>query len=203
VPHARPFDFEHGDAQRITEFLSTEVQYDCVHSSNCSEHMNDVRRPLSQWWSLVKPNGHLIIVVPDEDLYEQGIWPSIFNPDHKATFRFGKHSTWSPVSYDLKTVLQKLPCADIVDIRVQDEGYNHELNRNHITPFGRLLIQFRRARKAGLSGSIRSQTSSELNRWVGKMEYALETIEYRFGAPINQTLKDARAQIQAVVRKRS
>jgi hypothetical protein len=55
---------------------------------------------LSQWWSLVKPGGYLIVVVPHEDLYEQGIWPSRFNSDHKATFQLGAVSKFSPVLLD-------------------------------------------------------------------------------------------------------
>ena len=202
VAHAQPFDLSNGDAQRITEFLPAKIQYDCVHSSHCLEHMKDVRAALAQWWSLVKPNGHLIIVVPDEDLYEQGIWPSIFNSDHKASFRLGKQLTWSPVSYDLKAIIEELPGAEIVDICVQDKGYSHELKLRRMTPLGRLFVLFRRARKVGFRKGMGRQTSSKFDRWVGELEYALEKIEYRFGAPMDQTLKDALAQIQAVVRKR-
>ena len=49
--------------------------------------MRDVPQALEQWWQLVKPGGAMVIVVPDEDLYEQGAWPSLFNRDHSATFR--------------------------------------------------------------------------------------------------------------------
>src|SRR4051794_20067410 len=75
VPHAKPFDFEHGDANRILDFLAPE-SFDCVHSSHCLEHMREPPVALAQWWALVRPSGYLIIVVPDEDLYEQGVWPS-------------------------------------------------------------------------------------------------------------------------------
>ena len=34
--------------------------------------MRDVPGALAQWWSLVRPEGHLIMAVPHEDLYEQG-----------------------------------------------------------------------------------------------------------------------------------
>ncbi len=165
--------------------------------------MEDVHAALAQWWSLVKPNGHLIVVVPDEDLYEQGIWPSVFNSDHKASFRLGNQLSWSPVSYDLQTILEELPGAEIVDICVQDQGYDYELKPREMTKLGRLLILFRRARKAAFKSRRKIQTSSKFDRWVGTMEYNIEKIEYRFGAPIDQTLKDALAQIQAVVRKRS
>jgi hypothetical protein len=43
--------------------------------------------------------------VPDEDLYEQGIWPSEFNVDHKHTFTICKARSWSPVSINLTDLL--------------------------------------------------------------------------------------------------
>src|SRR5262245_895099 len=81
VTHAEPFDSEHGDANRVLDYLQPE-QYDCVHSSHCLEHMAHPEQALRDWWALVKPGGYLVLVVPHEDLYEQGVWPSRFNPDH-------------------------------------------------------------------------------------------------------------------------
>jgi len=56
VPHARPFDVEHGNAERILDFLPPE-SFDTVNSSHCLEHMCDVPRALADWWSLVRPGG--------------------------------------------------------------------------------------------------------------------------------------------------
>ena len=53
--------------------------------------MRDPRSAIAQWWGLVKPGGVLFVIVPDEDLYEQGFWPSRFNCDHKWTFTIAKH----------------------------------------------------------------------------------------------------------------
>ena len=83
VSWAEPFDKTEGDASAILSFRPPET-YDCVHSSHCLEHMENVPNALGQWWKLVKPGGHIIIVVPDEDLYEQGNFPSLFNQDHKV-----------------------------------------------------------------------------------------------------------------------
>ena len=47
-------------------------------------------RTVKEWFSLVKQNGLLIIIVPDEDLYEQGVFPSRYNNDHKWTFIINK-----------------------------------------------------------------------------------------------------------------
>ena len=76
---AERFDIEDGDANFITSYRK-KASYDTVHSSHCLEHMFDPKSALKEWWELVKPNGYMIIVVPDENLYEQGIWPAISIP---------------------------------------------------------------------------------------------------------------------------
>src|SRR6185437_7927510 len=128
VPHAEAFDLQHGDAQRIASQRPIGA-YDAVHSSHCLEHMRDVPAALEQWWSLVRPGGYLVLVVPDEDLYEQGAWPSLFNTDHKATFRFRKRSSWSPVSFDLEELVKGLPEAEVISCERPDYGYDHSLRR--------------------------------------------------------------------------
>ena len=63
--------------------------------------MSDPRKTILDWWKLVKPGGYLFVVVPDEDLYEQGVFPSRFNNDHKATFTIAKAKSWSPNSINV------------------------------------------------------------------------------------------------------
>jgi len=191
VPHARPFDCIHGDAGRIGEFVRDEA-FDCVHSSHCLEHMDDVPGALRQWWDMVRPGGVLVIVVPEENLYEQGIWPSLFNPDHKATFRLDTETSWSPVSYDLRKLLQSLPGAEMLDIRIQDRGYDYRLVRSGVGRFGRLFARVHRTRRAAMR-RLRISTR--------RLDRLLTRVEFLLGAPIDQTLTDAVAQIQAVVRK--
>jgi len=84
LPSARPFDIKDGDANVITQYINEE--YDYVFSSHCLEHMRNPSEAIQEWWKLVKEEGHLIFTVPDEDLYEQGYFPSLFNDDHKSTF---------------------------------------------------------------------------------------------------------------------
>lgn len=81
----RDWDVGDGDAN-VMEGLEPE-SFDCVHSSHCLEHMVALDRALARWWELVKPGGFLVFTVPDEAMYEQGVWPSTFNPDHKWSFR--------------------------------------------------------------------------------------------------------------------
>ena len=121
IPSAQIFDLQHGDAQHILKYLEPE-SFDCVHSSHCLEHIEDVSLAISQWWSLVKVGGYLILVVPDEDLYEQGVWPSMFNSDHKHTFTISKTNSWSSVSINIKEMLSTLDGAQTLSIGLQDTG---------------------------------------------------------------------------------
>jgi SAM-dependent methyltransferase len=124
VPTAVGYDIENGDAQYLAD-LDNE-SFDYVYSSHCLEHMRDPLEALLNWWRVLKPGGHLIVAVPDEDLYEQGIVPSIFNPDHKVTFTISKEKSWSPVSRNLVDLIRHLPRHKVISLRIIDEGYDYE-----------------------------------------------------------------------------
>lgn len=64
--------------------------FDFVHSSHCLEHIADPITALKNWLRVTKPGGHVIVIVPDEELYERGVWPSQFNMDHKVSFRMAR-----------------------------------------------------------------------------------------------------------------
>jgi SAM-dependent methyltransferase len=202
APHAQPFDRSHGDANHIVDFLPLGIQFDCVHSSHCLEHMCDVQTAVAQWWSLVRPGGHMIIVVPHEDLYEQGVWPSIFNADHKATFRLDGVQSWSPVSHNLRALLDQLPGSEIVDIALQDFGYDHRHKGRGVEGVFRPLLTFRRAR-AELRRLLARSDSAVPSSYLLRLERGIQNLECKFGIPIDQTLGAALAQIQAIVRKKS
>ena len=121
---ARPFDIAQGDANNILDFVSTSPGFDFVFSSHCLEHLHDPEKSISDWWQLVRPGGALIVIVPDEDLYEQGFFPSIFNFDHKHTFTIGKSASWSPVSHNVFDMASTLPGGNIKRLRAQDHGYD-------------------------------------------------------------------------------
>lgn len=74
---------------------------------------------------MLSPGGYLLLVVPDEDLFEQGIWPSRFNPDHKWTFTIDKQQSWSPVSVNLTELVARLPPHRVLWLRTCDDGYDH------------------------------------------------------------------------------
>lgn len=118
----RDWDMADGDAQLMHGVERS--SYDLVYSSHCLEHVSDPIVALFRWWALVRPGGYLVLVVPDEDLYEQGFWPSRFNTSHTATFTVGKSASWSPVSINLLDALRNLPCHDIVKVERIEEGFD-------------------------------------------------------------------------------
>src|SRR5258708_16601866 len=138
--YARRLDMEDGDANEVSRFVAE--QFDFVYSSHCLEHMHDPRKAVLEWWRLVKPGGHLMFVVPDEDLYEQGVFPSRFNPDHKATFTVSKRWSWSPLSVNVLDLARSLPNGHIVAIELQDRNYDRRLHKHWEVPLLGPLMAF-------------------------------------------------------------
>lgn len=104
LPGARPWDVQDGDGARLATVPDDSLDY--VHSSHALEHMSDPATALKNWIRVVRPGGHVVVVVPDEDMYEQGRWPSVFNSDHKWTFtvckpRQGARRSWSTASINV------------------------------------------------------------------------------------------------------
>lgn len=188
---AEPFDLEHGDANVISRHRS-QAAYDAVHSSHCLEHMHDPRAALLDWWSLLKPGGYLVLVVPEEDLYEQGIWPSKFNRDHKSTFRLARETTWSQVSFDIRELVLALPDCELISAEIQDAGYDHSLR----------LRPGQAARKMPRGLKLLRSIGRRLPLVGPRLKTAIENYAVRHGVPVDQTGREALAQIQVVARKR-
>lgn len=100
----REWDLADGDAQELPGVEPASL--DWLHSSHCLEHLRHPLAALARWCEVVRPGGHLVVIVPDEDLYEQGSWPSRYNGDHKHSFTVGKAKSWSPVSIDVLDLLK-------------------------------------------------------------------------------------------------
>jgi len=119
---AEVFDKDQGDAQEVHLHFPSE-SFDSVFSSHCLEHMVDPVSAIKSWFSLVKPGGYLMIMVPDEDFYEQGHFPSIFNSDHKATFTISKSKSWSPRSFNCIDLCTSLD-GEVVYLAQQLDNYD-------------------------------------------------------------------------------
>jgi SAM-dependent methyltransferase len=126
IPNVQRFDLEQGDANHPSQYLNNK-KFDFVFSSHCLEHMHDPAITLQDWYSMVKPGGFLFFIVPDEDLYEQGVFPSRFNTDHKATFTISKVRSWSPRSYNVFDLAKSLPESKILKLALNDIGYDRRV----------------------------------------------------------------------------
>jgi SAM-dependent methyltransferase len=183
-PDARRFDKDDGDANRITEFVRE--QFDFVYSSHCLEHMHDPESAILEWWKLVKQGGFLFVLVPDEDLYEQGVFPSRFNPDHKATFTISKAKSWSPKSINVLDLARSLPNGQLVSLELQDRGYDYSLLR---------LCSRRRP--------LWAKGFSRILKGIGLWETSFVRRMFLSYYAVDQTSshQNAQAQIQLIVRK--
>jgi SAM-dependent methyltransferase len=137
------YDQPQGDAQKLENV--DDGSFDFVFSSHCLEHVRDPMEALGNWIRVVRPGGHLVISVPDEDLYEQGVWPSTFNTDHKMTFTLCKKSSWSPVSVNVFNLLAHF-CDKVKPLSVitTDHAFRYQLPRfdQTGTPLTECAIEF-------------------------------------------------------------
>jgi len=160
----RTWDLEDGDAQYLAGV--EDETYDFVHSSHCLEHLIDPREGLENWLRVVQPGGHLVVTVPDEDLYEQGVFPSTFNRDHKWTFTIFKVRSWSKRSLNVVDLVQELgECAELIRLEQLSATYRFNLPRydQTLTPVGECGIEFvvRKRTEAEIAAGGRWQRRSD------------------------------------------
>ena len=139
----RTWDLEDGDAQFMESLDDNSIDF--IHSSHCLEHVYDPYEGLKNWLRVIKPGGHIIVTLPDEDLYEQGVFPSTFNKDHKNTFSINKKNSWSPKSVNVLNLISSLgDMADLKKIELIDYTYRYSLPRydHTLTPVGESAIEF-------------------------------------------------------------
>jgi SAM-dependent methyltransferase len=123
LPDCLHWDREQGDAQELPGLAAE--SFDWVYSSHCLEHLPDPWRGVARWWEVLRPGGHLLIVIPDEDLYEQGMWPSRFNGEHRWSFTIHKSASWGPASINLADLVTGLPSHQVLWLRTCDTGYDY------------------------------------------------------------------------------
>lgn len=141
--NVRIWDLDDGDAQFMEGV--PDASFDFVHSSHCLEHMNDPQKALQNWMRILKPGGFMIVLVPDEDLYEQGLFPSTFNRDHKRTFTIWKDHSWNKKSLNLIDLFRNLgPECCLEKVELLSASYRFRLPRydQTVTPVGECAIEF-------------------------------------------------------------
>ncbi|MBU6163178.1 MAG: hypothetical protein KGO50_18860, partial [Myxococcales bacterium] len=129
--------------------------------------------------------GHLIVTVPDEDLYEQGVFPSTFNRDHKWTFTVLKPASWSEKSLNVVDLVRGLgPDAELLRVEQLGGTYRFGLPRydQTLSPVAECAIEF----------IVRRRTAAEVaakGRWQrGSMQPDRETRLH-----LNQYMADMRS----------
>lgn len=116
------YDMPQGDAQYL--YNVPDNAFDFVYSAHCLEHMVDPEIAINNWFRVLKPNGYMVLTVPDEDMYEQGVWPSTFNHDHKHTFTIYKKQSWSPASINILELIDKIDGAfEVQKIELLNHSY--------------------------------------------------------------------------------
>ncbi|MBI2994956.1 MAG: class I SAM-dependent methyltransferase [Gammaproteobacteria bacterium] len=167
IESVRTWDLEDGDAQYLKGVADGE--FDFVHSSHCLEHLREPQEALCNWLRVVKPGGYLVVSVPDEDLYEQGAFPSTYNADHKHTFTIYKDRSWNPRSINLLDLIRSLGGAAAIErIELLDVAYRYALPRydQSLTPVAESGIEFviRKRTEAQLAGDWRREPSRQPER---------------------------------------
>lgn len=142
---ARRWDLEDGDAQYMAGVADNSLDF--VHSSHCLEHMVDVGVAVGNWLRILKPGGYLIVTIPEEDMYEQGHWPSRFNGDHKWTFTMAKTVSWSPKSINVVDIIKAFAAGAALDRLVLHRDFYRESLRQQgadqtLTPVAECAIEF-------------------------------------------------------------
>ena len=117
ITEFKGWDIEDGDAQ----YMRGCKQYDIVHSSHSLEHMEDPFIALQTWIGIAKK--YLVILVPDEEMYEHNIWPSKFNSDHKWSFTTKTNSTLSH-SINVMSLLLRMKNVEVQKIERITFGYD-------------------------------------------------------------------------------
>ena len=110
-----------GDAQKMLGVPSD--SFHTVYASHVLEHMHDPIEAFHNWYRICKSPGHIIVCVPQRDLYEKKHdLPSNWNADHKTFWLPEKGEP--PITKGLReVVLHAVPYANIVDLRVLDEHW--------------------------------------------------------------------------------
>ena len=126
-----PWDVSNGDAQYLQSV--SDNFFDFVHSSHCLEHLHDPYIGLQNWWRVLKPGGYMIVIIPDEDLYEQGVFPSKFNGDHKWTFTIYKEKSWCEKSINLFDIIKSLDRYKICKLELLDSTFNYDIKNQDQT----------------------------------------------------------------------
>lgn len=119
----RRWDVMYGDGDAVYMDGVPENTFHTVYASHVLEHLREPETALRRWYEILKPGGHLIVMVPHRDMYEKKRFlPSIWNPDHKWF--------WLPDQADIlgtksfrATIDDAIPHGELISFKILDELY--------------------------------------------------------------------------------
>lgn len=128
-PGYRKYDIIFGDGDATFMEGVPDDSYEVVHASHILEHLDDPITALRNWWRILKPGGHLIVLVPHQHLYERKeMPPSNWNHEHRTFWvPHGRpaservHGRWAFLP-TLSEVVPPHPQTHI-SFRILDEGW--------------------------------------------------------------------------------
>lgn len=102
------YDKRDGDATTLLGI--PKESFDWVYSSHCLEHLDRPAVALTRWWEVLKVGGHLIVYVPDYELFEVAHQP--LRPDKRELMRghkwgYSLDDNDSPKVLNLRTLVDK------------------------------------------------------------------------------------------------
>lgn len=105
------------DADDLSMFADRSLDY--VFSSHLLEHIEDPSAVLKEWWRVIRPDGHLVLYLPDEDEYPK-VGETGANPDH----------TWN-VNHDrVVEMMKQVGSWDLVEFEKRNADYGEGSDRN-------------------------------------------------------------------------
>ena len=152
----RPWDLPDGDGKLLDGIEDESLDF--LHSSHSLEHMSDPYVAMENWIRVVKKGGHIVLLLPDEDMFEQGVWPSMYaGPDHLTSWTIGKKSSWSPASINITEFFYNLTdVVEILKIEKLDSTYSYKWPQMDQT---RGIIQ-----ECAIEVILRKKTDEEIKR---------------------------------------
>lgn len=155
MTNVKVWDMPDGDAQKMQ--AAQDESYDFIHSSHCLEHLHDPYEAFENWIRICKPGGHIITTIPDEDLYEQGVWPSTHNPDHKTSWTISKAQSWSPASINvIEFLYQFKDKIEVLKVELVNGAFIYGIHRFDQT--------YHSISECAIEFIVRKRTLEEINR---------------------------------------
>jgi SAM-dependent methyltransferase len=152
----RAWDLPDGDGA-LLEGVDDET-FDFVHSSHSLEHMSDPMVAMTNWIRVLKKGGHMVVLLPDEDMFEQGNWPSAYaGTDHITSWTIKKNESWCPASINVVDFLSNFAdSVEILKVEKLDSTYLYNLEPmdQTRTPIGECAIEV----------VLRKKTDDEITR---------------------------------------